>query len=351
MQQVIFVQNRGTPAGTQKEPLTGGTMPAILTHDFFGKDMLAKDSNIVADSQDAKDAFLLGNQGPDPFFYLAICPSAQKFNRIGSTLHSQAPSRVLAAMAKSLNILEPTELPVGKAYAAGFMCHYTLDRAVHPLVYAQEYALCDAGVPGLSRTDGSKVHAEIERDIDEAVLFDKTGTTVAEYRPYKEVLKCSESALETIGKMYAFVAMTALKEFPPQELFPQAVHCFRAVQRLFYSPTDVLQGVFCGIETKLLGAHYSLYKSMSHRNRPSSSSEFANENRRPWTNPYTQQVSHASFQDIYQSALTTAASNLRAMLNPAFDLAKAQELTRGLNFSGNPVEFARINSYVEVSGA
>ena len=47
-------------------------------------------------------------------------------------------------------------------YLLGFLCHYLLDSTVHPLVYANQYALCDAGIDGLSREDGSEVHAVIE---------------------------------------------------------------------------------------------------------------------------------------------------------------------------------------------
>ena len=45
-------------------------MPAILTHDFFGQDVYAAHSHVIGKSIDEKDAFLLGNQGPDPLFYL-----------------------------------------------------------------------------------------------------------------------------------------------------------------------------------------------------------------------------------------------------------------------------------------
>ena len=43
-------------------------MPAILTHDFFGKcvaDDAAKLLGFV--TEDERCAFLLGNQGPDPY--------------------------------------------------------------------------------------------------------------------------------------------------------------------------------------------------------------------------------------------------------------------------------------------
>ena len=110
-------------------------MPAILTHDFFGQDVYAAHSHVIGKSIDEKDAFLLGNQGPDPLFYLVLSPSMKQFFGLGSTMHHDAPSKLIAALKESLQVLEEHELPVGRAYALGFLCHYSLDRAMHPLVY------------------------------------------------------------------------------------------------------------------------------------------------------------------------------------------------------------------------
>ena len=120
-------------------------MPAILTHDFFGQDVYAAHSHVIGKSIDEKDAFLLGNQGPDPLFYLVLSPSMKQFFGLGSAMHHDAPSKLIAALKESLQVLEEHELPVGRAYALGFLCHYALDSTMHPLVYCHERALCDAG--------------------------------------------------------------------------------------------------------------------------------------------------------------------------------------------------------------
>ena len=45
-------------------------MPAIITHDFFGRDVYDNLFKTIGGSRDEADAFLLGNQGPDPLFTL-----------------------------------------------------------------------------------------------------------------------------------------------------------------------------------------------------------------------------------------------------------------------------------------
>ena len=175
-------------------------MPAILTHDFFGQDVYAAHSHVIGKSIDEKDAFLLGNQGPDPLFYLVLSPSMKQFFGLGSTMHHDAPSKLIAALKESLQVLEEHELPVGRAYALGFLCHYSLDRAMHPLVYCQQYAICDAGIDGLNRSQESEVHAEIEREYDEMVLFSKLGRTIRSYRPFEEALTRARAPCKPLGK-------------------------------------------------------------------------------------------------------------------------------------------------------
>lgn len=323
-------------------------MPAIMTHDFFGKDVYAVHSALIGRTQDERDAFLLGNQGPDPLFYLVASPRMKPFFQLGSDMHHLNPSALICALKESLEVLDEAEKPIGRAYAAGFLCHYTLDSSMHPLVYQQQFALCDAGVEGLTRADGNEVHAEIEREFDEMVLFGKLGRTIETYRPYREVLAGSDEVLSAIGKMYAFFCMKALKAFPPVDMFPTAVKNFRFVQRLFYAPGTARHTFADAVETRMLRRNFSFYKSMAHRNRASMTSDFDNRMRAWWENPFTHERSRASFWDIFDEAKAKAAENISAFLQDDFDLAAARRMTRGLDFSGEPVEGPRADG---VSGA
>ena len=117
-------------------------------------------------------------------------------------MHNKKPSELLTALKNSLGILNSAEREVGRAYALGFLCHYTLDSTMHPFVYFHEYRLCDAGVPGLTRADGSEVHGTIESELDELVLFEKRGETIATFNPSAEILNASNFTLHVISKMY-----------------------------------------------------------------------------------------------------------------------------------------------------
>ena len=163
-------------------------MPAIITHDFFGRDVYDCLFQAIGGSRDEADAFLLGNQGPDPLFYAVASLRITQYHKLGNTMHSSKPAELLAAFKESLDVLDEEEQAVGRAYALGFLCHYALDSTMHPLVYCNEYALCDAGEPGLTRDDGSEVHGVIESEFDEMVLFAKRGDTIATFNPSREIL-------------------------------------------------------------------------------------------------------------------------------------------------------------------
>lgn len=176
-------------------------MPAIITHDLFGKDVYGKTFDTIGGSRDAAEAFLLGNQGPDPLFFVAPDPRYRRVGKLASTLHRTRPAEFLVALKSAVRELPAQERSVGRAYALGYVCHYLLDSTVHPLVISQVNALCAAGVEGLTAEDAHEVHAVIETELDELVLTAKRGETVATYHPATSVLRGRDSMLDTVGRL------------------------------------------------------------------------------------------------------------------------------------------------------
>ena len=86
-------------------------MPAILTHDLFGRGVLEDATSLLNLRTPAeRDAFLLGNQGPDPLFYLTIDPLMHKWSPLGNALHASAPAEVLLAMREAALRLVMTKI-------------------------------------------------------------------------------------------------------------------------------------------------------------------------------------------------------------------------------------------------
>ena len=315
-------------------------MPAMLTHDFFGRDAYARAMDVTdLYTPDERDAFMLGSQGPDPLFYLMLLPPLKVFERLGSDMHHVAPGPLLLSLRGAVDELGEHDRSVGRAYLAGFVCHYLLDRAVHPLVFYWERGICHAGVEGLDGSDGSVVHAEIERDLDEMVLFSKRGETVETYRPYKEVLRGRDEMLRVLGDVYFASVVGPLADGEPtaNRVFPLAVTCFRVAQRMFWSPTGTKTSGLAALEGPLLHKRYSLVRAMSHRVRPEATSVFDNRDRVEWRNPFTNEASHESFWDLYDGALEQVKPAIECVLGDGFDEGAVAKLTQGLNFGGEPV--------------
>lgn len=309
-------------------------MPALITHDFFGRDAYDAMRAVIGEDPDARDAFLLGNQGPDPLFYLVAAPRMRPFFGLGSAMHRIDPAPLLLALKEGIGLLDGRRQDAGRAYLAGFCCHYLLDRATHPFIYGQQFALCDAGIQGLSRADGSDVHAEIERDLDEMVLFARTGRTVADYRPHREVLQAHDEILDALGAMVGFASIKAMRAWAPADMFAVAVRNFRRIQGVFYSPSQRRADAAAFVETRVLRRNHSFFKAMSHRVRACDTSIFDNREHAAWKDPFTGGVRREGFWDLFGEALEAAQHDVPALLSPDFDEAAARRLTRGLNFSG-----------------
>lgn len=311
-------------------------MPAIITHDQFGRKALAKAAAGVVSNERERNAFLLGNQGPDPLFYCVVNPTTAKYHKLGNLMHHADPSALLFSLAQSLVYLPEAAHPLAKAYIAGFLCHYLLDRAEHPLVYAQQYALCDAGIDGLSDKDGSEVHAIIESDLDEMVLWTCEGKTVASFSPHKEILKADRQTLAIISYLVSMAVHDAYGKEVSPDLFTKSVLGFRRIQHVFHSPRGIKRTALGNIERKF--RKHSFVQAMSHRAVELTVSEFDNHQRAAWINPFTKTVSTASFQDLFNQTLEQATEYIPQIVSGNFTIEQARELTQGLNFSGEQVE-------------
>lgn len=311
-------------------------MPAILTHDFFGRDALdVLSQHTDAHTLDECDAFLLGNQGPDPLFFLAIHPSLHAWRKLGSRMHKEHTSELICALSGATGVLKEHEQAIGRAYAQGFLCHYALDSSAHPLVYSRTFALCDAGIEGLSRTNTREVHAEIEREIDEMALTKKRNQTVRDYPAVENTLDASPEVLAIVQKMYTYLALTVYGEQIPENLFATAVECYRITLGALHSPRGIKRALIMAAEERVRA--YSFFGAMAHKVHLVDESWYANSQHESWVNPYTGKVHTTSFWDLYHGALDFAADAITHFENSKFSLEDARAITHEINFSGEPL--------------
>lgn len=314
-------------------------MPAVITHHFFSDDLYENLGDLIGYDKDEHDAFALGCQGPDPLFFLIANPTLSDYAKLGGTLHAERTEELLSALRDAVDDLEPDQQSIGRAYVLGFLAHFMLDSMVHPLVFSQQYAYCDAGEPGLDRQNSGEVHAVIECEYDEVMLFTRTGLTIKAFEPQREILICSDQALAVIDQLYSQVIQEVYAQVVPKELFSNAVVTYRAVLALLHSPRGTKRRFFGFLTGKVKPAGKAY--AMMHRPVEAESTPYANDDREPWENPFTQEASNASFADLYDQALKRALVWLPRYSQGLVDDLSMHSMTRMLNFSGEPT-FAQL---------
>ena len=310
-------------------------MPAILTHDFFGKDAFdIAAGKLGFSTMEEREAFLLGNQGPDPLFYLAADPLLHRYAKYASIMHKEKTPELLLSMRDAIAPLPLKDVAVARAYIAGFLCHYMLDSTAHPFIYYWQNMLTSQGVEGLDESAKNQVHAEIEKDLDEAILYAHLGKTVATYRPYSEVLKASLHTLYVLDRVFFFALLWTYEKPTDTRIFSSAAVDFRIIQHLAYSPTGKKRKLLGHLERTFGTNRFSLIEALSHGARESSDSDFDNRAGNEWTDPFTGEVRKESFWDLYDHALANVPYALDVFFSPDFNLDTAKELTQNLNFDG-----------------
>lgn len=306
-------------------------MPAIITHDRFAHEMLGRPATSFISTEEEKNAFLLGSQGPDPLFFCVISPALAPYKGLGSLMHDKKPAELMSVMSTIATKCPSNSQAVVRAFSAGFLCHYLLDRRAHPFVYAQQYAFCNAGIEGLIAKDGHEVHAVIESELDEYILYTHTGLTIATYKPYKEILKASEQTLAALSHALCSALWETYEKLSPASLFSKSVHNYRRVQFATYSPFGVKRHLYGAVERKF--RNHSFAQAFCHRPYALEESAFGNHDNHTWTNPFTGETSTASFDDLFEGALEEANTLIPSFV-AGLTREEAHALTKDLNFSG-----------------
>ena len=162
-------------------------MPALITHHLFGEESIDRLPQGVITSDEERIAFILGNQGPDPFFFHILTPRVSDCTLLAQVMHRSRMSRQFSCLRDGVSHLQPRDANLGRAFALGLLSHYVLDRNAHPFVYEQQFGIVDSD-PELEAS-GSQVHAVLESDLDVLMLqLKRDGATVEDYPPAGEIV-------------------------------------------------------------------------------------------------------------------------------------------------------------------
>ena len=203
---------------------------------------------------------------------------------------------------------------------------YVLDRNAHPYVYAQQWGVQEADTT-LAEV-GDEVHAIIESDLDVLMLQRKrNGATVADYPPESELVT-TERINKVAGALTSYMALSVYGLDVGANEYGGAVADMKLAYRLIEpagSPVSAAIGIFEGV-----ARGHSLLGALAHRVTRTAPVRAGNLNHYAWENPFTGQVSHESFPEVFDRALDDYAHTAELFMEGA-----AMELvTEGLDYSG-----------------
>lgn len=306
-------------------------MPAIITHHLFGEDAARELPDDILEGEEELLAFLLGNQGPDPFFsaFSTLPQRATNCHALADRMHDHGCMDALWGMRDAVSHLPASDSRIGRAFCLGFIGHYALDSTAHPFVYAQQYALIAAG-DGLAGAD-SEVHAVIESDIDVWTLRQLRGLSVANV-PTTSFLARTERVARVAGALLAQVALQVYDLPVGVGEYAGAVADYEFLYHAIDPAGSPLQ-LFASRMEHLFRNH-SYTASLAHRLEVDEDCPALNLDRCAWTDPADGGERMESFPDLYHDALDLWGELARLFATgdrDAFELA-----SHGINYNGLP---------------
>lgn len=194
-------------------------MADFLTHDLFGK-TVEKHAPLAVKELAAQyqEAFRWGFQGPDILFFRSLWKEGGPYHHAANRMHSEFTDELFSAMTEHIRRQESGKKEVMLAYFYGFLCHYALDSAIHPYVYALQRK-GEAKNPDASP---GTLHCQIETDIDMALCDRWEGKSATEFHPYDgHHLPTGQQWI--IGDLYETVLLEVYGEVVPAE---ETAHSF-----------------------------------------------------------------------------------------------------------------------------
>ena len=308
-------------------------MPAIITHHLFGEDAASLLPEGILAGQEDLLAFLLGNQGSDPFWarFSATPGVARACHQFASRMHRERMGQALMALRNCANHLREDDRSVARAFALGVAAHYLLDSTAHPLIYAQQEGIIAAD-PSLSNAR-PEIHAIIETDLDSWLLWEKRNLTIPE-APCTQALARTDHINQVAGAMFSQVAWEVFGMRIGATEYELTVRDYQMFYRVFDSKQNSLARALVRIER--LGRPHSWLLAHTHRPTTDDDCPFANLGHRLWRNPATGEASTSSIPDLFHDALMAWPTFSQRLAEGDEDRLNA--MIAGIDYNGRPHE-------------
>ena len=301
-------------------------MPALITHHLFGEESIDRLPQGVIASDEERIAFILGNQGPDPFFFHILTPRVSDCTLLAQVMHRSRMSRQFACLRDGVSHLLPRDASLGRAFALGLLSHYVLDRNAHPFVYEQQFGIVESDSE--LEDSSSQVHAVIESDLDVLMLqLKRDGATVDDYPPAGEIVT-TDRINRAVKSLHIGNGSTVL---PRRNV--NAVHASGNIAHQHAGHAIEPAG---SVKTRAISLveglvhDYSLLDGLAHRVTTELPERTGNLGHLAWKNPFTDEVSTESFPEVFDRALLDYECTVARFI----ETGDMEAVTNHVNYSG-----------------
>ncbi len=251
-------------------------MPGFVTHYVFGLNAYKNlpDPDIKRIIKERRNAFSLGLQGPDLFFY--FMPSSLGFKpNIANIMHKKRTGDFFRSLIDAVSIFDKKkDYEIAYAYIQGFMGHYLLDTTMHPYVYSR------VGTSVSKQTLG--IHFGLETDIDREVLMHYKGVRQNDFS-HVSVISLSKREKNIIARLLNSAILKTYGITITTTLIKASIVSFGIESILLSDPKMTKHRLISFIENHTLG--YGLVSPLLV-NECRHSEDPCNEAHREWVNPW-----------------------------------------------------------------
>lgn len=252
-------------------------MPAALAHYCFA----------LSVEPELSDAFQLGTQGPDPFFFYGMIPwkkrdDAKEVQNLGESLHKKDFSKLYAKMWVEANReADPHKKETLRNYVRGLLAHYCLDRTCHPYIFYR------SGFDGNGQLTG---HYSFAHKVFEALLDLKIASDYGIGRNPAKAMRIADEDAKSISKLW-----DSSLDGLGQDVFYQAYCDYLAIENFLQSRSGWKRPLWklFGKEGAMYGFTYPRWIK-KHEGR-----DIENLKNSVWKDPVTGKESTQSVRDLF----------------------------------------------------
>lgn len=313
-------------------------MADFLTHVLLSDYVTGKieSRRILEGISKRRALFRLGAQGPDPLYFYNCFPGSGKgaLRDLGGRMHDSGTGEFLKSGFDRLKDVSWDDAWIELAvYLAGFICHFTLDRMIHPYVNW-------ASSQWIWSIDGTPVrttHMAVEISLDVLLWKEKRGTPAYKIRTGK-MADIGKEWPESVQKFLIDSFSSIYNVAADKESLRKVLADFYRGHDLLYDPKGWKKRLINWLDT-FTGGGVRPPKT-PYPVEEDKSVDWANKKKRSWINPYAEGGERReSVDEILDAASTEAANHINSAFARILKREPFDDLFPSLSYStGLPCE-------------